>query len=260
MKGEELVYGFHAVSAVIETAPGNVLELWVDPERGDARMSALIRAARHAGLRTQQANARTLTRKARTEHHQGVVARFRRPAPPGLEVLDAGLNGRAGPALLLALDQVTDPHNLGACLRVAEAAGAQAVVAPRRGSATVTPAVRAVAAGSAERVPFVTVNNLARSLRELQSRGLWIYGLAGDGESSIYDLDLRTPCVLVAGSEGRGLRRMTRERCDRVAAIPMQGAVESLNASVAAGVALFEARRQRLAQPDTSIAPTTGLK
>lgn len=261
MKDEEFVYGFHAVLAVLETRPENVLEIWVDPGRRDDRMLGLIASVSGAGLKTQPANSKTLARKARSEQHQGVVARFRPPSAPGIGVLDPVVDGGRGPALVLALDRVTDPHNLGACLRVAEAAGAHAVLAPRKGAATLTPAVRAVAAGSAERIPFISVNSLGRALKALRSRGLWIAGLAGDSGDSLYREDLTRPCVLVTGSEGAGLGRSVREACDRSVAIPMHGEVESLNASVASGVALFEARRQRMeANLQAAIAAVPGLK
>ena len=176
--------------------------------------------------------------------HQGVVAKVSAAlALP--HTLDGVLEGLSEPALLLVLDGVQDPHNLGACLRVADAMGAHAVIAPKDRAAGLNPTVRKVASGAAETVPFITVTNLARTLRELQELGIWVVGTAGEAENDLFGMKLDGPLALVLGAEGEGLRRLTRENCDQLARIPMFGTVESLNVSVAAGICLFEARRQR---------------
>jgi 23S rRNA (guanosine2251-2'-O)-methyltransferase len=180
--------------------------------------------------------------------HQGVVAEVRPSVPLDENSLLDLLTGQARPALILVLDGVSDPHNLGACLRTADAAGATAVVAPRDRAAGLSPAVRKVAAGAAETVPFAQVTNLARALRDMKEAGLWIAGTAGDGEQELFAADLSGPLALVFGSEGKGLRRLTRESCDFTLRLPMHGAVASLNVSVAAGIALYEALRQRRAK------------
>jgi 23S rRNA (guanosine2251-2'-O)-methyltransferase len=240
-----LVGGLHAVRAALAHA-GSVGCLWVDRQRRDARLRSLIDQARAAGV--------TLERVARAEldallpgvNHQGVVARCTGPVAGDESRLRQLVADTATP-LLLVLDGVTDPHNLGACLRTADAAGVDAVVAPRDRAAGLGPTVRKVAAGAAESVPFIQVTNLARTLAWLAEAGVWRIGLAGEGAGTLHETDLRGPLALVLGSEGRGLRRLTREYCDLLVHIPMAGSVESLNVSVAAGVALFEARRQRQA-------------
>jgi len=178
--------------------------------------------------------------------HQGVVAEVTPSQVWSEEMLTHLLDRLDGVPLLLVLDGVTDPHNLGACLRSADAAGVQAVIVPRDRSASLSPVVRKVACGAAETVPLVAVTNLARTLKQLQQRGLWLVGTAGEAEQFIYDVDLKVPSVIVMGAEGAGMRRLTRENCDYLARLPMAGAVSSLNVSVAAGVCLFEAVRQRL--------------
>jgi 23S rRNA (guanosine2251-2'-O)-methyltransferase len=181
--------------------------------------------------------------------HQGVIARVRRQAAKIDEHnLLSALTRTVNP-LVLVLDGVQDPHNLGACLRSAAAAGALAVIVPRDNSAPLTPVARRAAAGAAESLPLVTVTNLARTLRDLKEAGVWIYGASHDAEASLYETDLRGPVALVLGGEGKGLRRLTREHCDGLFRIPMSGAVESLNVSVAAGISLFEVMRQRLSRP-----------
>jgi 23S rRNA (guanosine2251-2'-O)-methyltransferase len=243
-----LVYGLHAVRAVLERRPGDVLRLSVAAARDDARVRELRDFAAAHGVKAAAANPASLDAETGGAAHQGVVAEVRPSVPLDENSLLDLLTRTGPPALVLVLDGVSDPHNLGACLRTADAAGATAVVAPRDRAASLTPVVRKVAAGAAETVPFAQVTNLARALRDMKQAGLWIGGTAGDGEKSIYEADLSGPLALVMGSEGRGLRRLTRENCDFTLRLPMQGAVASLNVSVAAGIALYEALRQRQAR------------
>jgi 23S rRNA (guanosine2251-2'-O)-methyltransferase len=243
-----IVYGLHAVRAVLTRRPQDVLRLSIAAARGDARMRELRELAAARGIRPVEAAAAALDQATGGAAHQGVVAEVRPSIPLDENTLLELLTSQAGPALVLVLDGVSDPHNLGACLRNADAAGATAVVAPRDRAAGLTPVVRKVAAGAAETVPFAQVTNLARSLRDLKEAGLWIAGLAGDGERELFAADLAGPLALVMGSEGRGLRRLTREACDFTLRLPMLGAVASLNVSVAAGIALYEALRQRRAK------------
>ena len=244
---QQILFGFHAVSVRLKTAPASVLEVYVDPTRRDARMRQFLARAAESGARVIEADAARLAKLAGNAGHQGVAARVQALEPA--RSLDDLLDSLREPPLLLLLDGITDPHNLGACLRVADGAGAHAVIAPKDHAAGISAAVAKVASGAAETVPYFMVTNLARTLGELQERGIWVTGAAGEATLSLYELDLRGPCALALGAEGAGLRRLTRERCDQLARIPMQGAVESLNVSVAAGVCLYEARRQRLATP-----------
>ena len=244
------VYGLHAVTAVLERSPERILELSVATGRDDQRIRVLQQSAAQLGLRVQSVSAETLAGLVGGAAHQGAVAVVRPRAPWDDKALfaavDAFKRGAAGEEpLLLVLDGVTDPHNLGACLRTADAAGVCAVVIPRDRAAGVDGAARKVAAGAAEFVPVAAVTNLARTLDGLKARGIWIAGAAGDAPQTLYTANLRRPLALVLGAEGGGMRRLTRERCDFLVRIPMSGAVESLNVSVAAGIALFEARRQR---------------
>jgi 23S rRNA (guanosine2251-2'-O)-methyltransferase len=240
-----LVFGLHAVRAVLARRPKDVLRLSIAAARDDARVRELRELAAAQGVAPVSASAETLDRETGGAAHQGVVAEVRPSAPLNENSLLDLLTAVTEPALVLVLDGVSDPHNLGACLRTADAAGATAVVAPRDRAASLTPVVRKVAAGAAETVPFAQVTNLARSLRDMKQAGLWIAGTAEDGEKDLYDADLSGPLAIVVGSEGRGLRRLTLECCDFSLRLPMRGAVASLNVSVAAGVALYEALRQR---------------
>jgi 23S rRNA (guanosine2251-2'-O)-methyltransferase len=242
----QFVYGLHAIGAIIERAPERLLELWLAQPRDDRRARELKERALAVGVRVQPVAGEALAKLVGDVAHQGAVAAVRPLKPWADDELATSLGGFGAAPLLLVLDGVTDPHNLGACLRTAEAAGAHAVVIPRDRSAGVDAVVRKVAAGAAEFVPIVSVTNLARTLDLLKERGLWIVGADGAAEQSLFAADFRRPLALVLGSEGGGMRRLTRERCDFLVRIPMAGQVESLNVSVAAGVALFEARRQRL--------------
>jgi 23S rRNA (guanosine2251-2'-O)-methyltransferase len=240
------VFGIHAVSALLEQSPERVAALWVLKSRRDDRLERVVAAARRAGVRTHEADRAVLDGLAEGGRHQGVVAEYVGDAPPlGEPDLEALLDRVEGPPLLLVLDGVQDPHNLGACLRTADAAGVHAVVVPRDRAVGLTPAARKVASGAAESVPLVQVTNLARSLRTLEERGVRVVGSADDAGVSVFDADLTGPLALVLGAEGGGLRRLTREACAGLVRIPMAGRVESLNVSVAAGVLLYEAVRQR---------------
>jgi len=239
------VYGLHAVRALLERQPGRVRQLWIQAGREDARAAELRRLAGERGVRVTTRPAQELDRLAAGGVHQGVVAEVAEGVAPGEDDL-ADIVRAAGPgALLLVLDGVQDPHNLGACLRTADAAGVHAVIAPRDRAAGLTAVARKVAAGAAEAVPFIQVTNLARTLGRLKELGLWIVGAAGQAEMDLYQADLKGPLVVVMGSEGAGLRRLTREACDFTVRLPMQGVVESLNVSVATGIVLYEALRQR---------------
>ena len=245
----ELLYGVHSVEAVLEEDPSAVREVWI-AARG-ARAVRLGERMEAAGLAVRRGDRPLLDRLAPGAKHQGVVARVRRrPATDWASVLDTVEDARRGNGpgeapLLLVLDRVQDPRNLGACVRSAAAAGVAAVVAPRRGAAGLTATVRRTAAGGAERAPVVQVPNLARTLRDLAERGVVIVGADPDAPEAAWDADLTGPLAFVLGAEGAGLRRLTRERCDRLVAIPMTAGGASLNVSVAAGILLYEALRQR---------------
>ena len=241
------IFGWHAVLSALEQTPGRVRRIWLDEGRTGERPQALIRAAGAVQVAVLRATRAELDALAGTRRHQGVVAECD-PIDPGNDRdLGGFLRGLTQPALLLVLDGVQDPHNLGACLRSADAAGVHAVILPRDNAVGITPTVRKVASGGADTVPVFRVTNLARTLDELKQAGLWIAGAASDTPRELYGTDLRGPLALVLGAEGKGLRRLTRERCDFLMRIPMAGSVASLNVSAAAAVCLFEALRQRRA-------------
>ncbi len=242
-----LIYGLHAVLAVLKQDPGQVRRLWLDSRRRDRRMQDIHRAAQAAGIAVLPATREELVEWAGTDRHQGAVAEVAGGSLRSEKALLAAVAAAERP-LLLVLDGVQDPHNLGACLRSADAAGALGVVVPRDRACGLTPVVRKVAAGAAESVPLYQVTNLARALRGLQQAGLWCIGLDAGGDTALYATDLTGPVALVLGAEGAGLRRLTRETCDQLVALPMAGTVASLNVSVTAGIALFEAVRQRQGQ------------
>lgn len=241
---KNIVFGFHAVTARLRHEASTVDEIYYDTERSDRRMQDLLRLAKEAGIRLIQADEKRLLSLAGSHRHQGVVARAQ--ALSLARNLDELLDAIEGPPLLLVLDGITDPHNLGACLRVADSAGAHAVIVPRDKSVGLNATVAKVASGAADSVPYITVTNLARALRDLKERDIWVVGTVDSGEKSLYDTDFTQGVALVMGSEGDGMRRLTRETCDELIGIPMFGQVESLNVSVASGVCLYEARRQRL--------------
>ncbi|MCK8516129.1 23S rRNA (guanosine(2251)-2'-O)-methyltransferase RlmB [Methylonatrum kenyense] len=243
---QHLVHGLHAVQAALNRPELTIRGVWVEQGRRDRRMAAVLAACAERGLTVQRVDRRELDRLSGGAAHQGVVIDCP-PMPAGDEVgLERLLDGLHGDPFLLVLDQVQDPHNLGACLRTADAAGVQAVITTRDRAAGLTPVVHKVASGATRSVPFIQVTNLARTLDRLRQRGIWLVGAAGDAPTLVHALDLKGPLAVVMGAEGGGLRRLTRERCDHLAKIPMVGTVESLNVSVATGVMLFEALRQRL--------------
>ena len=240
------IHGFHAVTAKLRHDPEGVREIYLAAGRQDARMRDLIQLAETRGVRIVSVEAARLDGMAKGERHQGVVAKV--AAQPKYLTVDDVLDGLKEPALLLVLDGVTDPHNLGACLRVADAAGAHAVIAPKDRACGLNATAIKVASGAADTVPYLVVTNLARTLREIKERGIWTIGAAGEATRDLYAIEQKGATAWVLGAEGEGLRRLTRDTCDELARIPMYGSVESLNVSVASGICLFEARRQRTAK------------
>ncbi len=238
----DFVYGIHTVAMLLERSPERIDSLQVLEGRSDQRMQQLLHAAERAQIRILRVSRDALDKYE--IKHQGVVALL----AANFEYRETDLKQlveRSENPLLLILDGVTDPHNLGACLRSADAAGVDAVIAPRDNAASLTPVARKVASGAAEVVPFVQVTNLARTLRDLKEWGVWIVGTAGEADTLIYDQDLKGPIAIAMGAEGGGLRRLTREHCDFLVKLPMAGSVSSLNVSVATGICLFEVVRQR---------------
>ena len=241
------VGGIHSVRAALKFGAEGVDEVWLERARRDRRLNELAELARESGIRLRQVERAELERAAAGVNHQGALAWVRVPSSLTESDLTALLDRLDAPPFLLLLDEVQDPHNLGACLRTAEAAGVQAVIAPKDNAVGLTPVVCKVASGAAETLPYVQVTNLARVMDALKERGIWLIGTAGEASEDLYAADLTGPLGLVMGAEGSGLRRLTRDRCDRLVRLPMLGQVESLNVSVAAGVCLYEALRQRRA-------------
>ncbi|MBS1240156.1 MAG: methyltransferase, TrmH family, group 3 [Proteobacteria bacterium] len=245
MKTPRTVLGFHAVQARLRADASSVLEIFLDESREDARARDLLGLAESSGVKVMRVPGKRLDGFSGGERHQGVVARVEDTTRrEGLEDL---LDRLAEPALLLVLDGITDPHNLGACLRVADAAGVHAVIAPKDRAAGIGATVSKVASGAAETMPYYMVTNLARTLDDLKDRNIWIVGADERATKTLYDADLPAAMAWVLGAEGEGMRRLTRERCDMLVRIPMQGSVASLNVSVASGICLFESRRRRMA-------------
>ena len=238
------VFGIHAVEALLQRQPASIESLYFQLGRQDERMARLQQLAAEGNINCRQLPRDELDEMVQ-DRHQGVVARTRGGRTLREKDLEQLLETLEHPPLLLILDGVTDPHNLGACLRSADAAGVDAVIAPKDKSVGLNATVRKVACGAAEVIPFVQVTNLARTLRDLQQRGVWLIGAAGEAEQSLYECDLKGPLALIMGAEGRGMRRLTREHCDHLVKLPMAGSVSSLNVSVATGICLFEAVRQR---------------
>jgi 23S rRNA (guanosine2251-2'-O)-methyltransferase len=239
-----LIYGFHAVTSRLRQHAAAVKELYLDQSRSDHRAKDLAQLAQERGVRIMMVDGARLDGMTQHARHQGVVARVETATLA--RDLDEVLDHLKEPALLLILDGITDPHNLGACLRVADAMGVHAVVAPKDRAVGITPTVEKVASGAAEAVPFIAVTNLARTLRELKEREIWVIGADQEASQDLYAIKLDSPLAWVLGAEGEGMRRLTRENCDELARIPMLGTVESLNVSVSAGICLSESRRQRL--------------
>jgi 23S rRNA (guanosine2251-2'-O)-methyltransferase len=237
--------GIHAVQAALDYSPQKIVRAWCDNQRHDARLSAVVEQLAAVGIVAEKIERKKLDRLAEGKPHQGIVIAVTLPAMRGEDQLkDAVLQSDRMP-FYLVLDQVQDPHNLGACLRTADAVGVQGLIIPKDNAAAITPTVCKVASGAAETVPVYQVTNLARVLRWLKEQNIWIMGTAGEAEQSIYDLQLDMPLALVMGAEGSGMRHLTRQQCDFLVNIPMAGQVESLNVSVAAGVMLYEVFRQK---------------
>jgi 23S rRNA (guanosine2251-2'-O)-methyltransferase len=245
MSQKVTVFGLHAVRAIIKNHPDRLVELYVSKERQDDAVRDIVNQCHATGVRPQWVPKQALEKRSEGGNHQGVVATVHSPPTLTENDLPQLLEKTTQAGLFLVLDGVTDPHNLGACLRTADAAGVTGIIVPKDKSAQITPTVRKVASGAAESVPLVVVTNLARALRDLQELGVWVYGTAGEATQSVYDLDYRGPVAIVMGAEGKGMRRLTRETCDELVSIPLAGSVSSLNVSVASGVCLFEAVRQR---------------
>ncbi|GAA4335586.1 23S rRNA (guanosine(2251)-2'-O)-methyltransferase RlmB [Pigmentiphaga soli] len=243
MASSQVLVGFHAVSARLRHAPASVKDIYVEAARRDRRMLALLEQAQAAGRPVHPVAADRLEGLARGQRHQGVVA-LAESLALAMDV-DEVLDDAQAPAFLLVLDGVTDPHNLGACLRTADGAGVQAVIAPRDRAVGLNATVARVACGAADTVPYLTVTNLARTLRALKERGVWVVGTDDEAERTIHQIDATRPIAWVMGAEGEGMRRLTRETCDELARIPMRGSIESLNVSVASAVCLYETVRQR---------------
>ncbi len=254
MSSPKVLFGFHAVGVRLKTAPQSIVEIYFEPTRRDARMRQFLDRVAESGVRLIESDGLRLSKLCGGHGHQGVAARVQ--ALPQVHSLDELLENleasqaalpveqRVNP-LILVLDGVTDPHNLGACLRVADGAGAHAVIAPKDHAAGINATVAKVASGAAETVPYFMVTNLARTLNELKERNIWIIGTSDAATQSVYQADFKGPVALVLGAEGDGMRQLTAKTCDQLVSIPMRGAVESLNVSVASGVCLYEALRQR---------------
>ena len=254
MSSPKVLFGFHALGVRLKTAPASIVEIHFEADRRDARMRQFLQRAKEGGVRLVESDSERLAKLCGSHGHQGVAARVQALAQQhsldelleDLEAANAALPPeQRTPPLILVLDGVTDPHNLGACLRVADGAGAHAVIAPKDHAAGINATVAKVASGAAETVPYFMVTNLARTLNELKERGIWIIGTSDTAPATLYQTDLKGPVALVLGAEGDGIRQLTAKTCDALVSIPMKGAVESLNVSVASGVCLYEALRQR---------------
>jgi len=239
----ETIFGLHAVESVLHNDPANILEFWIEINRNDKRIKQLVEQIKKLGLSIEYIKKKDLENRCNSKKTQGVAVRYRGAgAKSGQSLTDLIQKDNV---FLLILDGVQDPHNLGACLRTADAAGVDAVVVPKDRATGITPVVRKVACGAAETVPFIQVTNLSRVLKQLQDEYVWVVGAAGEADSYIYDVKLKGKLAIVMGAEEKGLRRLTRENCDQLVKLPMAGQVESLNVSVATGICLFEAVRQR---------------
>ena len=245
MKSSRL-FGLHSVQAALDYSPKKIHKAWVDSGRQDKRLAQAVNDLLDLGIEPEKVDRKRLDRLADTNNHQGIVIEVEMPGELSESDLKTAVENLASPALFLVLDNVQDPHNLGACLRTADATGVHGVIITKDNATGITPTVCKVASGAAETVPVYQVTNLARTLRWLKGEGLWIMGADGETSQTVYTTDFTLPLALVVGTEGKGLRRLTKEQCDMLVAIPMMGQVESLNLSVATGVLLYEAVRQRL--------------
>lgn len=245
MSDANLVYGIHAVRSVLKKHSQRVVQVWLQTGRSDARIDELSKLAAEAKIKVEHRSVRDLDQRAGGEQHQGAIAQLKDAGTLGEGALDEILEAAGAAPLVLVLDGVQDPHNLGACLRTADAAGAACVIVPRDRAAGLSATVRKVASGAAETVPLIQVVNLSRTLKWLKERGLWLVGTDDEAKTTLFGADLKGPIAVVMGAEGAGMRRLTREHCDLLVSIPMAGVVESLNVSVATGIVLYEAVRQR---------------
>ncbi|NRA52828.1 MAG: 23S rRNA (guanosine(2251)-2'-O)-methyltransferase RlmB [Gammaproteobacteria bacterium] len=244
MSKHDLLFGLHSVEAVLNNEPERILEIFALKGREDQRMNKVVNAARRNGISVAFVGKKTMDDKADGESHQGIIANVRTAKVKTEADLDDIIANNDQPFLLI-LDGVTDPHNLGACIRSADAAGVHAVIVPKDKSASLTPIVRKVACGAAETMPLIQVTNLARTMREIQDKGVWIIGTAGEATSGLFETKISGSVAIVMGAEGKGMRRLTREHCDELVSLPMAGSVSSLNVSVTTGICLFEVVRQR---------------
>jgi 23S rRNA (guanosine2251-2'-O)-methyltransferase len=239
------LFGIHAVQAALDYSPKKIDKAWIDAQRQDKRLMQIIDDLLSLGIEPEKTDRKKLDRFAEGKNHQGIVIEVEMPAELSESDLKQAVESLTGTALLLVLDNVQDPHNLGACLRTADATGVQGVIITKDNATGITPTVCKVASGAAETVPVYQVTNLSRTLRWLKDQGIWIMGAAGAATQTVYQTDLTVPLAVVVGAEGKGLRRLTQEQCDFLVKLPMLGQVESLNLSVATGVLLYEAVRQR---------------
>ena len=239
------IFGIHAVQAALDYSASNIKKVWLDEQRHDKRQSALIDQLKRLGLLLEKCNRKKLDKMADGKNHQGVVAEVEMPAVHSESELKHLVSTMKDTPFFLVLDQVQDPHNLGACLRTADAAGVQGIIITKDNSTGITPTVCKVACGAAELVPVYQVTNLARTLRWLKEQNIWVMGTTGETKESIFSADLTIPLALVMGTEGTGMRRLTEQQCDFLVKIPMVGKVESLNVSVAAGIMIYEVFKQR---------------
>lgn len=245
MSEKNLVIGIHSVEALLKKHPERIITLYVLKDRQDNKIQAMLDLAKRYQIVIEYHPRAFLDRLSQQGNHQGVLAQCQKARAYSEQDLESILLGATKPLFFLILDGVQDPHNLGACLRTADAAGVDAVIAPKDRSVGLTPTVAKVASGAAEMVPFIQVTNLARTMRFMQEQNIWLFGAAAEADQSLYQADLTMSLAMVLGAEGAGLRRLTKEHCDKLLSIPMQGTVDSLNVSVAAGIFLFEAVRQR---------------
>lgn len=245
MSKTDLIFGIHSVKTSLLKTPAQVLELWIDKRRDDKRIAEIHNLVKKAGIKQHEVDKDQLDRMLPGSNHQGIIARCQLPSVGSESELFSIIENLQKPALLLILDGVQDPHNLGACLRCADGAGVDAVVIPKDKSVGITPVVAKVASGALQNTPVIQVTNLARTMERLKKEGVWIVGLDEKGEQTLYEMDLKTAVAFAMGAEGAGLRRLTKEKCDFLVKLPMQGVVESLNVSVASGICLYETLRQR---------------
>lgn len=242
------LFGIHAVQAALDYSPEKIRRAWIDPQRQDVRLKKVIDDLIALGIQPEKTERKKLERMAEGKNHQGIVASVELPAMRSEDQLKQDVESLTETAFYLVLDQVQDPHNLGACLRTADAVGAHGIIVTKDNAAGITPTVCKVASGAAETVPVYQVTNLARVLRWLKEQNIWILGAAGEAEQTVYDMQLDMPLAVVMGAEGSGMRHLTRQHCDFLVKIPMAGQVESLNVSVAAGVLMYEVFRQKHAK------------